>query len=570
MLETKQKVEKSSRIIKILNWVGKICVIIGVLLFIFLSLLMCIDYLTNPSEWKKPSQVPLLDSILLNFFFYGLPPVIFGVLLILTPKIIEKPLIRRNIPIIKNAILGVVYCWVLVSVYKLSFHVKHSLPMGFGWEVEGKSLMELSEEIISHGLVKWVFAYLFSTFFFIPFDMIVIVPLFIGFYFGLKFFYKNKYKFLLFLLPLFTGFVGAFLTLVLGMMGATGIGIAFAMAYIIVFIAVPYLFAALIISLVLYLRKERFLKLAIGILFIIAFLSLVGFGKYAEVRGMEEKRQVEAIEESVLKPLLKKAITNKDPALCEELKAEMNKIKKEVWWVWFYPEKYYNVCIKEVAKKLGDESLCERLEVEDDDMLCKKIVSNIKTFLKETDLCKEISEPKQKIECIKEIATNTNNADLCASIFDIDCVVEIAQKIGSPQACKQIKEVSYYNIRTAYQIECLNKLASLTKNPDMCEYIDDYIDRIICFRQIGMSEKEIELREKKCRDSDGGKNYYVKGEATVKGSGKVDCCMMEAEEGPCVKEGPYLHEAVCENNKPSSFFYKCPKGCRNGICVKEE
>ena len=89
--------------------------------------------------------------------------------------------------------------------------------------------------------------------------------------------------------------------------------------------------------------------------------------------------------------------------------------------------------------------------------------------------------------------------------------------------------------------------------------------------------------ESECLDSDGGKNYYVKGTAEKSGiEGTYDCCkqyysteMGDATQGigpgggPCVYSGPYLYEAICEGNIPSMFVYECPNGCKNGTCIDE-
>ena len=86
-----------------------------------------------------------------------------------------------------------------------------------------------------------------------------------------------------------------------------------------------------------------------------------------------------------------------------------------------------------------------------------------------------------------------------------------------------------------------------------------------------------------CEDSDGGVNYYVKGEATdylYKNevlSGKMvyaDSCLTlnENNEGSFEsEEGNYLSEKYCiEGGKSSVSKYKCPNGCKDGACIKGE
>ena len=87
-----------------------------------------------------------------------------------------------------------------------------------------------------------------------------------------------------------------------------------------------------------------------------------------------------------------------------------------------------------------------------------------------------------------------------------------------------------------------------------------------------------------CTDSDGGKNYYVKGSANPVSSsidGRVDCCKLSYSTymgdsvnhigpggGACVTSGSYLYEAICgSDGNPTSFVYQCPNGCQNGVCI---
>ena len=87
-----------------------------------------------------------------------------------------------------------------------------------------------------------------------------------------------------------------------------------------------------------------------------------------------------------------------------------------------------------------------------------------------------------------------------------------------------------------------------------------------------------------CSDSDGGKDYSVKGTITddVHGSYPSDYCISaetveEAEEfgGHDVPESNILFEHYCDEinqdpNGPSNFkweYYECPNGCRDGACI---
>jgi len=71
---------------------------------------------------------------------------------------------------------------------------------------------------------------------------------------------------------------------------------------------------------------------------------------------------------------------------------------------------------------------------------------------------------------------------------------------------------------------------------------------------------EVKKGELSCSDTDGGKNYYEKGEVTVQGLGYqttfIDSC-----------QDSTLNEGYCENNDIQAIKYKCPHLCKDGRCV---
>jgi len=81
-----------------------------------------------------------------------------------------------------------------------------------------------------------------------------------------------------------------------------------------------------------------------------------------------------------------------------------------------------------------------------------------------------------------------------------------------------------------------------------------------------------------CTDSDGGKDYYVKGTVI----GKTACspevnCPVETITDSCYKDGGVsggenltentIYELYCQNNNRYVQWYNCPNGCSNGACV---
>ncbi|MEA3343527.1 MAG: LamG-like jellyroll fold domain-containing protein [archaeon] len=79
-------------------------------------------------------------------------------------------------------------------------------------------------------------------------------------------------------------------------------------------------------------------------------------------------------------------------------------------------------------------------------------------------------------------------------------------------------------------------------------------------------------KQDRCTDSDSGENYRVKGSVINILSGETDtdhCKSGGGVSGKEVKEGPVLAEYFCAGDKTYVSEYKCPNGCRDGICVEE-
>jgi hypothetical protein len=67
-----------------------------------------------------------------------------------------------------------------------------------------------------------------------------------------------------------------------------------------------------------------------------------------------------------------------------------------------------------------------------------------------------------------------------------------------------------------------------------------------------------------CSDSDGGRDLYTKGVATLKRGNYTQ----EWFEDTCNAEGTHLTEGVCENNAVSQRWFSCGNTCSNGACNK--
>ena len=70
-----------------------------------------------------------------------------------------------------------------------------------------------------------------------------------------------------------------------------------------------------------------------------------------------------------------------------------------------------------------------------------------------------------------------------------------------------------------------------------------------------------------CIDTDGGKDYYVAGNATTYGGAAYDCCTSGMTNGVCIQSGPVVKEGYCSNNLLGAVLFACPFGCSNGACI---
>ena len=104
-----------------------------------------------------------------------------------------------------------------------------------------------------------------------------------------------------------------------------------------------------------------------------------------------------------------------------------------------------------------------------------------------------------------------------------------------------------FNFPGKYRIKIVGINSERTQRPIITDYSDAYFDI------------EDKLREKGvCIDSDGGKNYFVKGTAT-EGTSWTDYCCSDY----CLKE------YYCANNEKHSDLYTCPDDsvCKDGACI---
>ena len=353
------------------------------------------------------------------------------------------------------------------------------------------SMWSLSKEKYSFNYWIGIESYIiiaFQTLFFFSLQFLFLI---LGFYLGIKNFKKgNKKK--LFLCPIIVFgisiiFPGLFLYFIFlplpktmifdlsGIVKDTFTFISTIPEFLNGFLSI--LFSIFITSALFY--KNKSLLKAVGISFLIICVLLT-FGKY-----FYEKRQKELVKkgEEILKKaefLKEKAIETGMPEWCEEIKKIDKTLDRRIENSWhalkgdLFPslsDNYYS-CIVEVAIKTGNENLCNKMgstgspKKEGTKEWCQK-----KVFIHNTNLCKEFSEEKEKENCLRKIALETNNVEICIKIFDFDCVDKIALK------CEKEKNEKNRD-------ECFELLAEKTKNIEFCDKIKNESRKKSCVDKI--------------------------------------------------------------------------------------
>jgi hypothetical protein len=231
-----------------------------------------------------------------------------------------------------------------------------------------------------------------------------------------------------------------------------------------------------------------------------------------------------------------------------------------------------------------------------------KIFGGIKDYLTSTDRCETPKRLREAIcennqiqsvmfncpvscidgKCVNEdykkylndsVKTYTAGEYLCASSGDFGVVIH---------------ETNYGRLFNAKENLCVNqnlfrKYSCVCKNSPECTEYEIGAQDYSCSScdlsrwQTGVICEGEKPLNSVCTDSDGGKNYYISGQASViLPSGEIyqsgsDFCGQHSTREVDGKEIPIygLMEAYCdETGRVSSDFYECPKGCQDGACIQ--
>ena len=129
----------------------------------------------------------------------------------------------------------------------------------------------------------------------------------------------------------------------------------------------------------------------------------------------------------------------------------------------------------------------------------------------------------------------------------------------SGQICQSVKEEPA--ITTCEYKDCYNA----AKYGMACKCIIDTVTPSATAAIIGESVtqgkcKWVKAETGYCTDSDGGKNYYVRGTAYTSSQELTDHC----------NDDGTLTEKYCSGNQISAEVYQCPFGCLEGACIQQQ
>lgn len=149
-----------------------------------------------------------------------------------------------------------------------------------------------------------------------------------------------------------------------------------------------------------------------------------------------------------------------DIKLCEQLSfgyegLDLNRRQK-------YINEWKQKCYVEVAKKSSDPSICNLLS-NGKELCLRDIAINSRNI----DLCKSLSKDYDRNYCIKTVSINkgdTINCALLSSQKEIDeCILKIGKSSKNIETCNLIKTTHIYDY-------CIDNLKKINNNPNFCEY----------------------------------------------------------------------------------------------------
>ena len=153
-------------------------------------------------------------------------------------------------------------------------------------------------------------------------------------------------------------------------------------------------------------------------------------------------------------------------------------------------EESYTVCWIYFSAKLNDHCLCELADysrtnrLDEDKIGCYSSVGKYNKDIRVCELIKPIDENsiREREKCFASVAKQTKNPDLCNKIENqevkIGCYSSVGKYNNDTRACELIKPIDENSIRE--QGECFASVAKQTKNPDLCNKIENQVWKKAC------------------------------------------------------------------------------------------
>lgn len=304
--------------------------------------------------------------------------------------------------------------------------------------------------------------------------------------------------------------------------------------------AIPIqLIFCLMLSLVFYYKKEKIIP-KLTLMCAIFFLATTAFiGVSANIASQAEP---------ILEELSQKAIQVKDVSLCQEILEESKKRKVYAENCGSLCEHYYHGCVENIAIALGDETLCDTYSIHS---VCNDAECHKNVFLTYTDLCKDKSG-EEKINCIQQIAIETNNVELCGKILGgIECIATIAVNTNNLNLCFA-EEINYPESWKINPYKCFERVLRYTENVAICDTLkpDYLIYKDGCLRKASSQLSDIHLCERV------GKEGY---QYSCYEGGKVHACLPDLDKSQCFK-------GVIRKTKNSQACHEIKEGANKDTC----
>lgn len=108
-------------------------------------------------------------------------------------------------------------------------------------------------------------------------------------------------------------------------------------------------------------------------------------------------------------------------------------------------------CIRRVANRTGDLTVCDKMENQDDRVECRAFVT------RDLSMCSSIERAAKRDLCITNLVTGERDPAVCRAITDIGprdvCLFNVATSRKDPAVCEEMSEHSYY------KAQCLKSAA---------------------------------------------------------------------------------------------------------------